>query len=96
MATQHIEAAAYRGYFQREEGNSDIKLTQVGPGTPGGEYMRRFWQVVAYERELGELPLRIRALGEDLVAFKDGRGAEKPGVAPVVEWKYAQMSLPLW
>jgi phenylpropionate dioxygenase-like ring-hydroxylating dioxygenase large terminal subunit len=74
MATQLKDASSYRGYFQREEGTSDIKLTQVGPGTPGGEYMRRFWHPVAYEGELGKLPLRIRALGEDLVAFRDGRG----------------------
>lgn len=50
-------------------------LCGVGRGTPGGEYLRRFWHPVAYVSELGELPLRVRALGEDLVAFRDGRGA---------------------
>ena len=74
MATQVRDAAKYRGYLQRDEGTSDIKLTQTGPGTPGGEFLRRFWHPVAYESELGALPLRIRALGEDLIAFKDGQG----------------------
>jgi len=42
MATEVHDASPYRGYFQRENGSSDLKLTQVGPGTPGGEYLRRF------------------------------------------------------
>ena len=44
------------------------------PGTPCGEYMRRFWHPVALSDELKDLPVRIRVLGEDLVAFRDGRG----------------------
>src|SRR5262249_31258090 len=64
MATQVRDAAKYRGYKQRDEGISDIKLTQTGPGTPGGEYLRRFWHPVCYESELGALPLSVRALGE--------------------------------
>ena len=54
---------------------TDMHLCAVGRGTPGGEYLRRFWHPVAYLSELGELPLRVRALQEDLVAFRDGRGA---------------------
>jgi phenylpropionate dioxygenase-like ring-hydroxylating dioxygenase large terminal subunit len=37
--------------------------------------MRRFWQPVCYSDELKDLPLGVRILGEDLVAFRDGSGA---------------------
>lgn len=67
--------AAYDGYHRKATGEPDMNLCAVGRGTPGGEYLRRFWHPVAYLSELGELPLRVRALGEDLVAFRDGRGS---------------------
>ena len=53
----------------------DRELTEVGPGTPGGEYLRRFWHPVAHADGLGDLPLALRILGEDLVLFRDGGGA---------------------
>lgn len=65
---------AFNGYHWRQEAEPDRFLCQVGRGTPGGEYLRRFWQPVAYVSELGKVPLRVRALGEDLVAFRDGGG----------------------
>src|SRR4030095_465557 len=43
-------------------------------GTRAGEYLRRFWQPVAFARELTGAPLRVRILGEDLVVFRDGGG----------------------
>jgi phenylpropionate dioxygenase-like ring-hydroxylating dioxygenase large terminal subunit len=52
----------------------DAELTHVGPGTPGGEYMRRFWHPVAMASQLQEHPVAIRIMGEDLVVFRDGRG----------------------
>ncbi|MGH7771872.1 MAG: Rieske 2Fe-2S domain-containing protein [Candidatus Binatia bacterium] len=52
----------------------DPELTHVGPGTPCGELMRRYWQPVCLSEELKDLPKRIRILGEDLVAFRDGQG----------------------
>ncbi len=51
------------------------RLTRVGPDTPCGEYLRRFWQPVILASELGDLPRRLRILGEDLVAFRDKSGA---------------------
>lgn len=66
--------AAFDGYHRKQEAEPDMYMCGVRRGTPGGEYLRRFWLPVAYLRELGELPLRVRALGEDLVAFRDGRG----------------------
>ena len=39
-------------------------LTQVGPGTPMGDYLRRYWQPIAGASELDANPIRaIRLLG---------------------------------
>jgi len=46
-------------------------LTRVGPGTPAGEMLRRYWLPIAFINELKEKPLRRRILGEDLVLFRD-------------------------
>ncbi len=55
------------------------KLTQVGPGTPGGELLRRYWHPIAGSAELDERPTkRVRLLGEDLVLYRDRSG--KPGL----------------
>jgi phenylpropionate dioxygenase-like ring-hydroxylating dioxygenase large terminal subunit len=54
----------------------DRELAEVGPGTPMGELMRRYWQPFALSSEINhDLPLSVRVLGEDLVAFRDGDGA---------------------
>jgi len=45
----------------------DRLLTEVWPGTPMGELMRRYWQPVGVSRRLGALPQRAHLLGEDLV-----------------------------
>jgi nitrite reductase/ring-hydroxylating ferredoxin subunit len=65
---------AFDGYHRKQTAEPDRRLTQVGRGTPGGEYLRRFWHPVAYLTELTDVPLRVRALGEDLVAFRDRSG----------------------
>jgi nitrite reductase/ring-hydroxylating ferredoxin subunit len=65
----------YGGYFHRDVPEEDAELTHVGPGTPGGEYLRRFWQPVCFSDELRDLPYRVKILGEDLVAFRDKSGA---------------------
>lgn len=49
-------------------------LHRVGPGTPCGEYLRRFWQPVFLSSMVKDLPVRLRRLGEDLVIFRDGSG----------------------
>jgi phthalate 4,5-dioxygenase len=48
-------------------------LTQTGPGTPCGDFMRRYWQPAALAEELpiGGAPLPVRLFGEDLVLFRD-------------------------
>ena len=68
------KAGPFDGYRRREVPRPDPELTEVGPGTPCGEYLRRFWQPVAFARDLTETPLRVRILGEDLVAFRDRGG----------------------
>jgi phenylpropionate dioxygenase-like ring-hydroxylating dioxygenase large terminal subunit len=65
----------YSAYHHRQRPAEDRELTRVGPGEPCGEYLRRFWQPVVLAGELGELPRRLRILGEDLVAFRDKTGA---------------------
>ena len=64
----------YAGYFKTEIPTEDAEITRVLPGTPMGEYMRRFWQPVCMSEQLTDLPHAIRILGEDLVAFRDRRG----------------------
>ncbi len=52
-------------------------LTQVGPGTPMGDLMRRYWHPIAAIAELDERPFRtkgVRILGEDLVLYRDLSG----------------------
>jgi phenylpropionate dioxygenase-like ring-hydroxylating dioxygenase large terminal subunit len=52
-------------------------LTRVGPGTPMGNLFRRFWLPALLAGELPEpdgVPVRLRILGEDLVAFRDSEG----------------------
>lgn len=53
-------------------------LTRTGPGTPMGALFRRFWTPVLLSRELPEPdcpPVRVKILGEDLLAFRDTSGA---------------------
>ena len=64
----------YSQYHRRRVPKEDAALTHAGPDTPGGEYLRRFWQPIAMTNEVGELPLKIRIMGEDLVLFRDGAG----------------------
>ena len=65
----------YGGYLHRDVPEEDADLTHVGPGTPCGEYLRRFWQPVCFSDELKDLPLRLKIMCEDLVAFRDKSGA---------------------
>src|SRR5262245_18353881 len=52
-------------------------LTRVEPGSPMGTTMRRYWIPALLAREVAEPdgpPVRVRLLGEDLIAFRDTRG----------------------
>src|SRR5437867_13404905 len=63
----------YGAYFAREVPPPDDELVRVGPGTPCGEYLRRFWQPVAFARDLKDVLLRIRIMSEAAVIFRDRR-----------------------
>ncbi|MEM7348863.1 MAG: aromatic ring-hydroxylating dioxygenase subunit alpha [Chloroflexota bacterium] len=54
----------------------NIEMTHVEPGTPCGDFMRRYWQPAALIDELPpERPVKaVRLLGENLVLFKDEQG----------------------
>jgi tert-butyl alcohol monooxygenase / tert-amyl alcohol desaturase len=64
----------YGGYYAPTAGSVDAEITRTGRGTPLGEYMRRFWHPVCLSDDLRDVPLAIRILGEDLVAFRDMSG----------------------
>src|ERR1051325_6676592 len=52
-------------------------LTRTGPGTPMGDFFRRYWIPVLLSEQLPRpdcAPLQVRILGEDLVAFRDTQG----------------------
>jgi phenylpropionate dioxygenase-like ring-hydroxylating dioxygenase large terminal subunit len=52
-------------------------LVRIGPGTPMGELIRHYWIPALLSSELPEpdgTPVRVRLLGEDLVAFRDSTG----------------------
>lgn len=49
-------------------------LTRVGPGTPMGNLLRRYWHPVAASAELPKGTKKVRILGEDLVVYRDTSG----------------------
>ena len=76
-STDHARAArlgAYSGYHNRPAQFAKSPLAEVGPGTAGGEYLRRYWHPIMIELELQDLPVAIRLFGEDLVIFRDRSG----------------------
>lgn len=64
--------------YGRPPATSDDDLVRVGPGTRGGELLRRYWQPFGHARDAGELPTHIKIFGECLVLYRDGNG--KPGL----------------
>jgi len=51
------------------------RLTRVGPGTPMGTLLRRYWYPVATTTELDDNPVKpVRLLGESLALFRDRKG----------------------
>ncbi len=74
--TFRIPEGNFRGHDQQHVWSKepDPELTEVGPGTPCGEYLRRYWMPIAMTDQIGDLPYRIRILGEDLVLFREKGG----------------------
>src|ERR1700691_2441168 len=51
------------------------RLTRIGPSTPMGNLLRRYWHPVGTEAELAKEPVRrVRILGEDLTLYRSARG----------------------
>jgi phthalate 4,5-dioxygenase len=59
------------------------RITRIGPGTPCGELLRRYWHPAAlldefdprFDPRMAQRPLKaVRLLGQDLVLFRDERG----------------------
>ncbi len=64
----------FSGYHKPKERPVDDELSRVGPGTPCGEYLRRFWHPVMMSQRVADTPVALRILGEDLVLFRDLSG----------------------
>ncbi|MBL0420591.1 aromatic ring-hydroxylating dioxygenase subunit alpha [Ramlibacter sp. AW1] len=54
------------------------ELAEVGPGTPMGELLRRYWHPIGVAADASETPRKVRVLGEDLILFRDKSG--RPGL----------------
>ncbi|MCY4583300.1 MAG: Rieske 2Fe-2S domain-containing protein [Chloroflexi bacterium] len=68
-------------------------LCRIGPGTPMGEVVRRYWvpALLSWELTPDGAPVPFRLLGEDLVAFKDTSGR-----IGVLQSFCAHRATPLW
>src|SRR5262245_12250681 len=79
---RHPPNRAERGDARMDSGTAygrptpsyDATLVEVGPGTPGGELLRRYWHPVAVAADATTRPQKVRVLGEDLILFRDGEG----------------------
>ena len=49
-------------------------LTRIGPGTPMGEVLRRYWHPVGCSEWVTKKPQRIKVLGEELVLYRGESG----------------------
>ena len=51
------------------------ELTRVGPGTPMGELLRRYWYPIAFEQDFDDRPTKsVRLLSEDWTLYKTPSG----------------------
>ena len=64
--------------YGRAPSTYEARITEVGPATPGGEWLRRYWHPVELSERVAAVPRNVRLLGEDLIIFRDRRG--RPGL----------------
>ena len=64
--------------YGRAAARPDEDLVRCGPGTLGGELLRRYWQPLARSEEARSLPRLVKILGEELILFRGGSG--RPGL----------------
>lgn len=51
------------------------EITEVGPGTPAGQFFRSYWLPVALPEQLERRnPMPVEVVGEKLVLYRDGSG----------------------
>src|SRR5882724_13358034 len=82
IISQVSERALGRGAFSGEEDamlthEENELITRISPGTPMGTTLRRYWIPALLASELPQPdcpPVRVKLLGEDLVAFRDTEG----------------------
>ncbi len=75
-----VMSGSFRGYAQSKPATADEEIARIGPGTPAGEYIRRFWHPVYITEQLGDLPEAIKILGEELVLFRYGEKRDQIGL----------------
>jgi len=75
QAKETRKPVKFGGYHQPKDRPVEEITARVGPGTPCGEYMRRFWHPFLLSSQLEQRPLVVRILGEDLVLYRDLSGA---------------------
>jgi 5,5'-dehydrodivanillate O-demethylase oxygenase subunit len=70
------------------------RLTKVGPGTPCGELLRRYWHVLCPVGELlgSQRKQRVRMLGEDLVVYRKDDGSFVAGSGRETLYPVQQLS----
>ena len=78
MSTTERPTTHHGTAYGRATLSYDAELTEVGPGTPCGEFMRRYWHPIALSEKVGPTPQNTRILGEDLILFRDRKG--RPGL----------------
>jgi nitrite reductase/ring-hydroxylating ferredoxin subunit len=64
--------------YGRKQPTYNAALAEVGPGTPMGELMRRYWHPIGLVSDASDTPRMVRVLGEDLILFRDKTG--RPGL----------------
>ncbi|MCB0991903.1 MAG: Rieske 2Fe-2S domain-containing protein [Acidimicrobiales bacterium] len=64
--------------YGKAPGEYDRELAEVGPGTPMGELLRRYWHPIGPSEDATEVPKQVRLLGEDLILFRNRDG--RPGL----------------
>src|SRR4051794_28326616 len=79
METRSASPRARPGSCARENRmitkEENERLTQVGPGTPMGNLLRRYWHPVGTVADLEKEPVQpVRLLGESLTLFRDESG----------------------
>jgi nitrite reductase/ring-hydroxylating ferredoxin subunit len=74
MASQAGKSSSDGCAYNLEKPSYEAAITEVGRGTPCGEWLRRYWHPVGLSADASGTPRKVRILGEDLILFRDGHG----------------------